>query len=173
MMPKSATDVMQELIAAAVLDGIAALKAASGGLPNNLLRDINAVHANTTFADLPKELQASISANVRAAFARLLKEGYSVSPGRPEHPPRRDGPRRRDAGGPGQRRDGPPGGRRDRPGGRGPGGSRPGGDRPGGERPGGDRRGGRPGGGRPGGGKNGPRGGRPGGGPKPGGGKPG
>jgi hypothetical protein len=93
-MTKSATDVMQEIIFAAVIDSIGALKAASKGLPNTLLRDLNAVHANTTFADLPAELQSAISASVRAAFARLLKEGYSVSPAQPgaarSQPPRRD-----------------------------------------------------------------------------------
>jgi hypothetical protein len=84
---KSATDVMQEILSAAVLDAIGALKAASKGVPNNLLRDMGAIHANTAPADLPAELQAAISASVRAAFARLLKEGYSVSPGQAAPPP--------------------------------------------------------------------------------------
>jgi hypothetical protein len=85
-MRKSATEVMQDIIAAAVLDSIAALKAASKGLPNNLLRDMNAIHANTTFADLPGEVQTAVSASVRAAFSRLQKEGYSVSGGEPAAP---------------------------------------------------------------------------------------
>ena len=79
-MSKSATDVMQEIIVSAVLDAMAALKVASKGMPNTLLRDLNAIHANTTFGDLPKELQDAIGANVRAAFTRLLKEGYAVAP---------------------------------------------------------------------------------------------
>jgi hypothetical protein len=79
-MSKSATDVMQEVIVSAVLDAIAALRTASRGLPNTLLRDINAIHANTTFGDLPRELQDAIGANVRAAFTRLLREGYAVAP---------------------------------------------------------------------------------------------
>jgi hypothetical protein len=89
-MRKSATDVMQEIVASAVLDAVAALKAASKGLPNNLLRDLNAIHANTTFADLPAEVQAAVTASVRAAFSRLQKEGYSVSGGEPAgiRPPR-------------------------------------------------------------------------------------
>lgn len=85
-MRKSATDVMQDIVAAAVLDAIAALKAASKGLPNNLLRDLNAIHANTTFADLPQEVQNAVSASVRAAFSRLQKEGYAVSGGEPAAP---------------------------------------------------------------------------------------
>jgi len=97
-MTKSATDLMQEIIFSAVLDSLAALKSASKGLPNTLLRDINSIHANTTFADLPKEVQSSITSSVRSAFTRLLKEGYSVSTGQPAPPPRgpqvrRDGPR--------------------------------------------------------------------------------
>ncbi|HYI40611.1 MAG TPA: hypothetical protein VE053_09860 [Allosphingosinicella sp.] len=85
-MRKSATEIMQEIVAAAVLDAIAALKAASKGLPNNLLRDLNAIHANTTLADLPAEVQSAVSASVRAAFSRLQKEGYSVSGGEPAAP---------------------------------------------------------------------------------------
>jgi len=102
-MTKSATEVMQDVIVAAVLDGMAALKAASRGVPNTMLRDISAIHANTTFADLPKELQDAITANVRAAFTRLLREGYAVAPRDlvPRVPPPagrepRTGPPRRD-----------------------------------------------------------------------------
>ena len=56
-MARAANDVMQSIIFGAVLEGIAALKRASGGLPNQLLRDVQAIHANVTFADLAKELQ--------------------------------------------------------------------------------------------------------------------
>ncbi|MGE3746390.1 MAG: hypothetical protein AB7G25_11905 [Sphingomonadaceae bacterium] len=87
-MTKSATDVMHEVLVSTVIDAMVALKAASKGLPNSLLRDINAIHANTTFADLPKELQDSITRGVRDGFTRLLKEGYSVSSGRPAPTPR-------------------------------------------------------------------------------------
>lgn len=78
-MPKPATELMQEILFSMFLDSIDALKRASNGLPNQLVRDVNAIHRNTTFADLPKDVQDAISANVRAAFTRLLKEGYSVS----------------------------------------------------------------------------------------------
>ncbi|HEX8625125.1 MAG TPA: hypothetical protein VF782_08605 [Allosphingosinicella sp.] len=120
MMRKSATEIMQEIVAAAVLDAIAALKTASKGLPNNLLRDLNAIHANTTLADLPPEVQNAVSASVRAAFSRLQKEGYSVSGGEPaapraprpgtappagQHRPFRRPPPKRDGAGPGR----PPG----------------------------------------------------------------
>jgi hypothetical protein len=79
-MARAATDVMQSIIFSAVLDGIAALKKGSGGLPNQLLRDVQAIHPNVTFADLPKELQDAISESTRAAFTQLLKEGYAVGP---------------------------------------------------------------------------------------------
>jgi hypothetical protein len=126
-MTRSATDVMQEIIYAAVIDSIGAMKAASKGVPNTLLRDLNSVHANTTFADLPPELQAAITASVRSAFTRLLKEGYSVSPGQPGQQ-QRPAPRRED---PRERRPGPrPGGDRDSK--RGPPRNTPGGARPGG-----------------------------------------
>ena len=79
-MQRAATEVMQAIIFSAVLDGIAALKRASGGLPNQLLRDVQAIHANVTFADLPKELQDAIAETTRTAFTQLLKEGYAVGP---------------------------------------------------------------------------------------------
>lgn len=91
-MTKSATDVMQEIVYSAIVDALDALKSASKGVPNTLLRDINAIHANSTFSDLPKELQTAISGSVRSAFNRLLKEGYSVSQGAPTAPPRRSPP---------------------------------------------------------------------------------
>ena len=79
-MQRAATDVMQSILFSAVLDGIAALKRASGGLPNQLLRDVQAIHPNVTFADLPKELQEALAQSTRAAFTQLLKEGYAVGP---------------------------------------------------------------------------------------------
>ena len=79
-MQKAANDVMQSILFSAVLDGLAALKRASGGLPNQLLRDVQAIHPNVTFADLPKELQDQLIESTRAAFTQLLKEGYAVGP---------------------------------------------------------------------------------------------
>jgi hypothetical protein len=79
-MAKAANDVMQSIIFSAVLDAVAALKRASGGLPNQLLRDVQAIHPNVTFADLPKELQDQIAETTRAAFTQFLKEGYAIGP---------------------------------------------------------------------------------------------
>ena len=90
-MPRAAQDVMQSVIFSAVLDAVAALKAASGGLPNNLLRSVQSIHANVTPADLPKELQDAIALSTRAAFAALLKDGYAVAPR--DGAPTRSGPR--------------------------------------------------------------------------------
>jgi len=79
-MQRAANDVMQSVLFSAILEGLAALKRASGGLPNQLLRDVQAIHPNVTFADLPKELQDSIAESTRSAFTQLLKEGYAVGP---------------------------------------------------------------------------------------------
>jgi hypothetical protein len=130
-MPRAANDVMQSIIFSAMLDGLAALKRASGGLPNQLLRDVQAIHPNVTFADLPKELQDQIAESTRAAFTQLLKEGYAVGPrqqmqaSRPiDRVPERQRPTDRRGPPRGPRR-GPPAGEGDR-GPRGPGGpSRP------------------------------------------------
>lgn len=124
-MTKSATDLMQEIIVSSLIDAVGALRTASKGVPNAMLRDVQAIGPNTSFADLPKELQTSIGESVRAAFNRLLKEGYSVAPGRPAPPPPR--PRPPGTGGPGAPRNGGPGRppqSRPRPGQ----GARPGGD---------------------------------------------
>lgn len=134
-MPRAATDVMQSIIFSALLNGIAALKRASGGLPNQLLRDVQAIHPNVTFADLPKELQDSLSESTRAAFTELLKEGYAVGPRQvmqQSRPLDRVPERQR---GPGDRR-GPPRGpaqgprRGGRPSKGGGGGGKPGGGKP-------------------------------------------
>ena len=79
-MQKAANDVMQSIIFSAIIDAVAALKRASGGLPNQLLRDVQAIHPNITLADLPKELQDQIAESTRSAFTSLLKEGYAVGP---------------------------------------------------------------------------------------------
>jgi hypothetical protein len=79
-MQRAANDVMQSILFSAMLGAIAALKRASGGLPNQLLRDVQAIHPNVTFDDLPKELQEAIAESTRAAFTQLLKEGYAVGP---------------------------------------------------------------------------------------------
>lgn len=79
-MQRAANEVMQSILFSAVLDAIAALKAASGGLPNQLVRDLQAIHPNVTFADLPKQLQDAIVESTRSAFSQLLKEGYAVGP---------------------------------------------------------------------------------------------
>jgi hypothetical protein len=107
-----------------------------------MLRDLQTVHRNTTFADLPKAVQDSIAQSVRAAFTQLLKEGYAVGPKQEMQQSRPlDRVPERDRRVPADRRD-----FRKGPGRRGPSGG------PGGGRPGGKPGGGRPVGGRPGGG---------------------
>jgi hypothetical protein len=128
-MQRAASDVMQSVLFSAILDAVAALKTASRGLPNQLLRDVQAIHPNVTFDDLPKELQESIVQSTRAAFTQLLKEGYAVGPrqqvqaSRPmDRVPERQRDRPSDRRGPprGPRRNGPP--RGGKPGGGGGGG---------------------------------------------------
>jgi hypothetical protein len=123
---------MQSVILSAVIDALEAMKDASKGVPNLVLRDLQSVHRNTTFADLPKAVQDSIAQSVRAAFTQLLKEGYAVGPKQAVQQSRpMDRVPERDRRGPQDRRD-----FRQKPGRRGP-------DRPGGA-PGGGRRGGPP-----------------------------
>ena len=127
-MQRAASDVMQSILLSAVIDALEAMKAASKGVPNLMLRDLQSIHRNTTFADLPKPVQDSIAQSVRAAFTQFLKEGYAVGPkgevqqSRPlDRVPERDrrGPQeRRDfRKSPGRRGPGGPGGKGPRPGG--------------------------------------------------------
>ena len=136
-MQRAASDVMQSILLSAVIDALEAMKAASGGVPNNMLRDLQSVHRNSAFADLPKAVQDSIGLSVRAAFNELLKEGYAVGEKSVVQSRPMDRVPERQRGGPGDRR-GPSDRRfvRKEPGRRGP-------DRPGGA-PGGGRRGGPP-----------------------------
>lgn len=101
-MPKSATDVMHDILATTAIDVAVAIKRIEGGLPNAVVRALGAIHANTTFADLPKEVRDAVDTSVRAAFNRLLKEGYVIAnrtappalpvPREPGAPSRRSGP---------------------------------------------------------------------------------
>jgi hypothetical protein len=119
---------MQSVILSAVIDALEAMKAASKGVPNLMLRDLQSIHRNTTFADLPKPVQDSIAQSVRAAFNDLLKEGYAVGPRAAiqQSRPIDRVPERQHRGPPNDRRGPPRGpGRGPRPGGK-PGG-RPGG----------------------------------------------
>jgi hypothetical protein len=127
-MPRSANEVMQSILFSAVLDAVQALKSASKGMPNQLVRDLQAIHPNVTFADLPKELQDAIIESTRAAFTQLLKEGYAVGPKGAQTPsrPMDRVPERDRRGPPGDRRPRRPAGPPRDPNGRGPGGpSRP------------------------------------------------
>lgn len=135
-MQRAASDVMQSILLSAVIDALDAMKAASGGVPNNMLRDLQSVHRNTTFADLPKPVQDSIAQSVRAAFTQFLKEGYAVGPKAEVQQSRpMDRVPERDRRGPQDRRD-----FRKGPGRRGPA-NGPGDGKPGGGRPGGPPRG--------------------------------
>jgi hypothetical protein len=112
-MPKSATQVVHEILFSAVVDAIVAVKKASEGLPNALLRDLGTVHPNTSFADLPPSLQAAVNDAVKMTFGRLLQEGYEISPRQAARPPSR-------APAPVSARPGSEGPRRSRPNGRPP-----------------------------------------------------
>jgi hypothetical protein len=74
----SATEIMRQALTEAVVDAVLALKAASNGLPNALLRDLNAIYPNTAAADLPPALRDAIANSVRLTFTRLKKDGYVV-----------------------------------------------------------------------------------------------
>lgn len=78
-MSRSATDVVQDIINAAVVDAIVALKGASQGLPNALMRDLGSIHANAAFDDLPTTIQKAVAASVRNAFAQFQKDGYVIA----------------------------------------------------------------------------------------------
>jgi len=124
-MPKAAADVVRSVLFSAVIDAIEAMRAASKGLPNNMLRDLQSIHRNTAFEDLPKEVQDSIAQSVHSAFTQLLKEGYAVGPRAAVQQSRpMDRVPERPRHGPGNDRRGPPRGPRRGPGGprQGPGG---------------------------------------------------
>lgn len=78
-MTRSATETVHDIINAAVVDAIIALRTASKGLPNALLRDVNAIHANTAFEDLPEAVRSAVASSVRDAFSKLQKDGYVVA----------------------------------------------------------------------------------------------
>ena len=76
---KSATEVLQDALFSAFLNGIDALKNNAGGLPNNIVRDVNTMHSNTTFESLPEAIQKAIKQSTQDTLRRLNKEGLAVS----------------------------------------------------------------------------------------------
>ena len=76
---------MQDAINAAVVDAIVALKDASQGLPNALIRDLASIHANTAFTDLPMAVQKAVAASVRNAFSQFQKDGYVIAEAKSVH----------------------------------------------------------------------------------------
>jgi hypothetical protein len=78
-MARSATDTLHDVINAAVIDAVVALKESSKGLPNALLRDLSAIHANTAYGDLPTAIQSAVASSVREAFVQLKRNGYVVA----------------------------------------------------------------------------------------------
>ncbi len=79
-MSKSAVEVMQEAMFSAIIDAIEAMKKSSGGTQNVLLREIMAIHANTTFDSLSEGVRDSIKTSVTDSLKRLGREGYTVAP---------------------------------------------------------------------------------------------
>lgn len=125
-MPKAAVDVVRSVLFSAVIDAIEALRTASRGMPNTMLRELQTIHRNTAFEDLPKEVQDSIAQSVRAAFNELSKEGYAVGPRAAIQQSRpMDRVPERERRGPNDRRGPPRGPRRGPGGGKGPGGGPP------------------------------------------------
>ena len=86
---------MQSVIFSAVLDALAALKRALGGLPNQLLRDVQAIHPNVTFADLPKELQDPIVGEHASGVHRAAEGRLCGRPAPADAAIAADGPRAR------------------------------------------------------------------------------
>lgn len=130
-MQKAAADVVRSILFSAVIEAIEGLRAASKGLPNTMIRDLQSIHRNTAFDDLPREVQEAIGQSVRAAFNELTREGYALGPRTAIQQSRpMDRVPERERRGPGSDRRGPPRGpRRGGPSGNGPG-KGPGGGRP-------------------------------------------
>lgn len=77
-MTKTATQVLQDAIFASVCDALDAFKK-NAGTPNELVRDLSAVHLNTAIGDLPASVQQAIQKGTQEAFQRLNKEGFTIA----------------------------------------------------------------------------------------------
>lgn len=75
---KSAKEVMQEICFNALVEAVQSMK--RNNIDNGLLREVKALHSNTTFADLPDYVKKSLRDNVDRAFIKLNSEGYVVTP---------------------------------------------------------------------------------------------
>lgn len=90
-MNKPLAELMQNVMFSAVLETVTAMKQSVNNAPNMLLRDINSIHANSTFEDLPKPVQDAIKDSARNAMLSFRKEGYSITTSTPPTPTRHSG----------------------------------------------------------------------------------
>lgn len=74
----SASEVLRAAIFSAFCAGIEAYRQNAGGLPNVLVRDLAAIHGNTSFSDLPEGVQKALRESTDQAFRKLLQSGYTV-----------------------------------------------------------------------------------------------
>lgn len=75
--PKSAKECMKDAMLAALVETLGALR--KENVDNALIREVKAIHGNTTFNDLPECARTALHNSVDAAFARLSTEGYVVT----------------------------------------------------------------------------------------------
>ncbi len=79
-MNKSAVENFREIIFSSIIDAITASRKASGGVPNNMLRELNSLHDNTAFDTLPPHLTNAINESAANALQKLRSQGYVVAP---------------------------------------------------------------------------------------------
>lgn len=76
----SANEVLRAAIFSAFCAGVEACRQNAGGAPNVLVRDLSAIHSNTSFSDLPEAVQKALRDSTDQTFRKLLQAGYSVVP---------------------------------------------------------------------------------------------
>jgi hypothetical protein len=69
-------EVMNEAMLSAVVDVLNTLR--NNNVDNAFLRETKAIHGNTTFADLPSTVRASLIHSSNVAIVKLGAAGYSV-----------------------------------------------------------------------------------------------
>jgi hypothetical protein len=76
----SARDLMEEIVARAMIEAAEALKKEHRGNENLINRDIKSLHGNTTKDDLPDYLKKAVSSITTSMFGYINRMGYVLVP---------------------------------------------------------------------------------------------
>ena len=75
----SSRELMQQIVVRSVIEAVQGMKAANAN-DNTLLRELKALHGNTTMEDLPDHLKKLVNELTQSMFGYMNRNGYVLVP---------------------------------------------------------------------------------------------